>query len=149
MAVFLRYVLTAAVTFAIGSFVAWPTHVRSTLEDISENPSAYDGKMVELETFAQLGPVFDNSLVLGEPFEKKEIIAFVELSTVSDSLREQLADGLFENEYNRVRVVARGRIRDDCAPERGIAKCCFGWSLTLLQGEITPVGPIERYTRPR
>lgn len=144
----LRGLLIAAIAFAIGSIAGSSTYVHTSLEEITQNPSAFDGKLVEVETFAQLELVFDNEWTLGEPFEKQEVFTFLQLSATPRSLRERLAADITENEYNRVRVIARGRLRDNCPTDWG-STCCFGTSITLQEAQITPIAPVERYTRPK
>jgi hypothetical protein len=144
----LRKFLIFVIAFTIGSAAAPPTYVRTTLEDITANPSGFHETLVEVETFAQWDLVFE-SWTIGEPFEKEQVLTFLDLSTDSQPLRGQLVDGITEDEYPRVKVIARGRVRDNCAAESGIITCCFGRSITLLEAEIRPIGSIERYKRPR
>lgn len=136
------------IAFTIGTIVVPPRHVRTTLEEIAANSAGFDGVLVEVETFAQWDSVFE-SWTIGEPFAKEEVMTFLDLSTDPKPLRERLVDKLTENEYNRVKVIARGRVRDNCAPESGILTCCFGRTITLLEAEITPISSVEGYTRPK
>lgn len=145
----LRGLLIAAIAFAVGSIAGSSAYVHTSLAEITQNPSAFNGKLVEVETFAQLDLVFDKEWTLGEPFEKREVFTFLELSNTPRSLRERLAADITEDKYNRVRVIARGRLRDNCETDSGIITCCFGTSITLQEAEITPIAPVERYTRPK
>ena len=119
-------------------FIFEPT----TLEEISADPGHFEGRLVEFETYAQTGP--DPEIWLGQPFEKREVSAIAESDSDLEFLRKVLAQNATKHEYNRIKVVARGVIHDNCAHRT----CCFSQSVILSNAEIIPVDSVERYRLP-
>lgn len=145
----LRHLIVAVLTFAIGLLtVPSAGFTPTTLVEISSNVKAFDGKLVEVETYAQLDQVFDREWTAGEPFEKPEIFTFLKLSSEPLQLREQLTLNLSDSEYYRVKVLIRGRVRDNCREDDGITKCCFGISMALEDATLHQTGEVERFIRP-
>lgn len=145
----LRYLVIATLTFLIGLLtVPDSRYIRTSLSDISSDVSSFDGKLVEVETYAQVDPVFDGDWIAGEPFEKREIFTFLKLATASQDLQKELAADVSELQYNRVKVTIRGRVKDNCAQTGGITTCCFGSSMTLENATMRRIGMVERYSRP-
>jgi hypothetical protein len=140
----LKGFLVTALAFVVGLVAVRSIIERTSLEAISANVSAYEGKLVEFETYAQFASYSRSSIWLGQPFDKKEMDADVESRDDLSSLRNVLANDFSEKEYYRVKVIARGRVEDNCAH----STCCFGQSITLLDAEIVPIGPAERYRIP-
>lgn len=136
--------LVTAMAFVTGVVAVRSIIERTTLENISANTSSYDGKWVEFETYAQAYSLPDMGVYLGQPFEKREVTVVVESDKDLTKLGARLRKNSTEEEFNRVRVTARGVIQDDCA----YLTCCFGQHVTLLHAEITPIGTIERYRLP-
>ena len=143
MASKLKNLLVMLAAFAGGIISIHVIFEPVTLEEISANPLHFDGRRVEFETYAQTGP--DAEIWLGQPFEKRELPAFIRSDSNLRPIETILVQNFTEGEYNRIKVFARGIINDNCS--HGIP-CCFGQSVTLSEAEITPVGPVERYSPP-
>ena len=133
----------ASVAFIVGTISLHVIFEPTTLEEITANTSHFEGRLVQFETYAQVE--FGTEIQLGQPFEKPEAPTCIRSGSGLEPLRKTLAQNSTENEYNRIKVIARGFIYDNCS--HGIT-CCFGRSMELSNAEIIPTGPIERYHPP-
>jgi len=141
------HVFVLFVAFGIGVIGTYRIAEKTNLEKITADIDHYDGRRVEIETYAQLDS-FENEWFVGEQFEKREAFTYLNVSDDSPSintLREQLRENLTENEYNRIKVRVVGTLHDNC--NKGVT-CCFGPILKLSDAQITPINSIERYVRP-
>lgn len=148
---FLLNLLIPILTFSIGVGIYRTASPNVSIETISEYTFFYDGMNVEIETYIQLEGSDDNFWYIGEPFEKKEVWTYLDLernSTNLDALHSQLKENLSERNYKRAKVLVRGTIRDNCKMSDGIARCCFGRSMTIKVQEVIQLGPVEDYARP-
>lgn len=140
----LRYTFIFLLTFYGGLLASEFSYDATTLGEITADIKFYDGRFVEIRTYAQLDS-FDGSWTAGEQWEKLEASTFLELEHEPLHLREQLTQNISLSAYNRVEVILRGRVRDNCV---GGLTCCFGNSLTIVDATIDPLGTIEYYSRP-
>lgn len=147
MARVLKYFLVAFTTFVIGTILSYERATPTTLEEISRHIDQFEGRLVEVETFAQNEEVV--GWTIGEPFDKYERMTFIELRNSSsdlDALGNRLASQSSLETYPRIKVRVRGWVEDNC--NNGIP-CCFGETMTLKQASVMVLSPPEMYSRPK
>ena len=133
------------ITFVIGFSFAYTPVIKTSLEEISAKIEAYEGRLVEVETYAAFDDVLDWRY--GEPFEKAERWTSVELVDESFQLAQlkgQLTKDWSDKSHNRVKVRVRGLLEDNCNDG---TTCCFGESMSLKNATLTVVGPVTPYSR--
>lgn len=140
----LRYVFVGLLAFYVGllAFEFW--YVHTTLAEITANIKHYDGRLVEIETYLQVDS-FEGGWTAGEQWEKPEAFTILQLTNEPAQLRDKLSHHLSLSEYNRVKVLLRGRVKDQCT---GGNTCCFGQVIKIEDASFVQIGPIEPYTRP-
>lgn len=138
--------LAGIATFVFGLSLAYTPVTKTSLEEISNNIEQYEGRLVEVETFAQFDEVFDWRI--GEPFEKAERTTFLKISNESalmSRLKNELSANWSGKQFNRVKVRARGILNDNC--NDGVT-CCVGQSMTLEDASVTVIGPVTKHSNP-
>lgn len=143
----LRYLLVAVMTFTIGVVVAKSGVTNTTLEEITINISHFEGRWVQVETYAQIDEDF--GWTVGQPFEKSERVTFVKFrhqATELDAIRNQMVSSTSSDIYPRVKVLVLGLVEDNCS---GGIPCCFGETMTLEQASIKVLEQPEMYSRPK
>jgi hypothetical protein len=144
----LLFLIISISTFFLGLFSARESYHPVSLEEITQNIDYYEGKSVEIVTYASLFDIEEKNLTIGEPYEKKEALTFLDLppnSIDADGLRNRLAENFSFNRHKRVKVIVTGQVSNNC--NKGIT-CCFGKSLAIITKDIKPIGQIEDYTVP-
>ncbi len=134
-------------TFCFGVLTAPNSYKQVSLEEITQNCKYYDGKRVEIITYAQIFRVDEESIIIGEPFEKNEIITFLDLEENSinlAALQKQLTEDYSINKFKRVKVRVIGKVFNNCKE----VTCCFGKSFKIIAESIEQIGQIEDYTVP-
>lgn len=143
-----QYLLVGFATFMIGVMLVYDHVTFTTLEEITRNIGHYEGRVVEVETFAQTDQDF--GWTIGEPFDKYERLTFIEFRNASnelDALRHNMASQSSLETYPRLRVRVRGTVEDHCNDD-GIVRCCFGETMTLKEASVKVLSPPEMYSRP-
>lgn len=142
-------------TFAAGVFIYRNSTPKVSLETISAHTWFYDGMNVEIESYAQLEFFDENGWSIGAPFEKKEVMTYLDLEnnlTNIENLHLQLKEDLSKNHYKRAKVLVKGVVKDNCNhfSANGTISfgCCFGRSITIKAQEVKQLAPVEDYTRP-
>lgn len=144
----LFFLIISISTFCFGVLTAPNSYKQVSLEEITQNIKYYDGKRVEIITYAQIFRVDEESIIIGEPFEKNEIITFLDLEENSinyPALQKQLTENFSIHKYKRVKVKVTGKVYNNC--NKGFT-CCFGKSLKIITESIEQIGQIEDYTVP-
>lgn len=134
-------------TFSLGIVVSYPFAIPTTLEAISRDIGSYEGKVVEVETYAQVDDLVE--WTAGEPFEKFERMTFIKFSQENSELlllRQSLSSNYRDVDHLRVKVRVRGLVEDNC--NDGIP-CCFGETMTLKNATLSVIGTIETHSRPQ
>src|SRR5262245_46451125 len=106
------FLIISISTFSLGVFSSRVFSSRESyplvsLEEISRNSEYYDGKTVEIVTYAHLFEIDDKTLVIGEPYEKPESFTYLDLKENSLNLyflQKQLSENFSLNHYKRVKV---------------------------------------------
>lgn len=140
------FFLTFSVGFSVYRYC--DPYLKVSLEEISKNAKDYEGKQVELITYLRTNNLdtFDDSLALGEQYERPEVWAILNVKTNSinlDSLRSQLNENHHYYDYKRVKVLVRGTLIYNC--NKGVT-CCGGESVTIIADKVEQLGNIEDYS---
>ena len=144
----LFFLLISISTFFIGLFSVSESYPIVSLADVTEDSEYYDGKTVEIITFARIYDLEDKKIIIGEPYEKPEAFTSLDLKENSinlDFLKNQLSENFSLNNYKRVKVRVIGKVYDNC--NKG-GTCCVGKTLKIITKSVTRTGQIEDYTIP-
>lgn len=148
---YLFYLAILISSFCFGIFAAHkyqPHYPLVSLEEISAKSEYFDGKYVEIITYAQLDRFDQKDFTIGEPLEKRESLTFLRLEENSlnlDSLKETLSENYSVNQYKRVKVKVRGKVYDNC--NKGVT-CCVGNTIDFITESVEQIDQIEDYTVP-
>ncbi len=153
---FLLNLLIPLLTFAIGVGTYTSVSPNVSIETLAGYTSFYDGRDVEIETYAQLASYDENIWYIGDYSEKKGVLTYLDLEKNAinlDYLHSQLRENLSEQNFKRVKILVKGKVKDNCRMDRSEGSkisfgCCFGKSITIQAKEVIQLEPVEDYTRP-
>lgn len=138
-------ITVGVLSLCLGIVTAYqPAVSQVSLSDISSDSASYDGVTVDVESFVS----YDEGVwALGEPFEKPEVIAFLNLDGIKvdiNDLRMELSKDRTKREYNRAKVRVIGVLHDNCLDRT----CCFGRSVGIDVISLTQLESVQRYELP-
>lgn len=138
-------------TFVVGVGIYRFSIPNSSLNNIANYTTLYDGVDVQIETYAQLADTESEYYYLGD-FDTKTKALFLldteKSSTNLASLHNELAGNFSDKHFKRVKVLIIGKVQDNCKSDGLTFDCCFGRTITIKAQEVKQLEPIEDYTMP-
>lgn len=153
---FLLSFIVPILTFCVGVYIYRISSPNVSLETVSKYTYFYNGMNVEIESYLQaVSYDDDDTLFLGDFSNPTGTATYIHPSDTQldlSHLKNELNENFSDQKFKRVKVLVRGKVKDNCniISDNGAISfgCCFGKTMTIKAREVIQLAPVEDYSLP-